>query len=87
MSERPEIKISRKKTTVDEPAPEAPAQPRRMESLRFQLKVDRQTKSSYPTFDVAEEAGLAIKQGHPIVQVAVYDSVEGTNTAIELSKA
>jgi hypothetical protein len=87
MSERPEIKITRKKPTADESALDVPAQPKRTEALRFRLKVDRQTKSSYPTFDVAEAAGLAIKQGHPIVQVAVYDSVEGTNTAIELSKA
>lgn len=29
--------------------------------------------------------GLGIKEGHPIVQVAVYDAVDGINKAIELS--
>jgi hypothetical protein len=55
--------------------------------MRFLLKVDRQAKKSYLTFKVAEEEGLAIKQSHPIVQVAVYDSVDGTHTSIELPKA
>lgn len=86
MSEQPEIRISRKKTDADEPALEAPSHPKRAETMRFQLKVDRQTKRSYPTFEVAEEAGLAIKQGHPIVQVAVYDCLEGINTRIDLPK-
>jgi hypothetical protein len=34
----------------------------------------------------AEQAGSAIKQAHPIVQVAVYDSKEGVNTIIELKE-
>ncbi len=37
--------------------------------------------------DAAEEAGLAIKQGFPILQVAVYDAVDGVNKLIELPKA
>jgi hypothetical protein len=45
--------------------------------------VDRQTKSSYATFEAAEIAGLAIRKSHPIVHVAVYDAVEGVNRAIE----
>ena len=40
---------------------------------RFRLQVDRQTKASYATWEAAEKAGLAIKKGHPILQVAVYD--------------
>jgi hypothetical protein len=66
---------------------EVPSQSKRVESMRFLLKVDRQTKKSYPTFKVAEEAGLAIKHSHPLVQVAVYDAVDGTNTSIEPPKA
>ena len=55
--------------------------------MRFLLKVDSQIKNSYPTFKVAEEAGLAIKHSHPIVQVAVYDSVDGINTPIKLPES
>jgi hypothetical protein len=31
--------------------------------------------------------GLAIKKGHPIVQVSVYDSAAGINKIIEVSKS
>ena len=51
---------------------------------RFSLRVDRQTKGSYASFEAAEKAGLGIKKGHPILQVAVYDGVEGVNKIIEL---
>jgi hypothetical protein len=72
---------------VAEPAPELFTQRKRAEVGRFRLLVDRQLKSSYLTADAAEVAGLAIKQGHPVVQVAIYDAVDGINTAIELPKA
>jgi hypothetical protein len=47
--------------------------------------VDRQTKASYATYDDAEEAGLAIKKGFPIVQVTVYDAAEAVSKIIEPS--
>jgi hypothetical protein len=46
--------------------------------------VDRQTKASCATYEAAEKAGLVIKKEHPILQVAVYDGVEGVNKIIEL---
>jgi hypothetical protein len=45
--------------------------------------VDRQTKGSYATYEAAEAAGVAIKKAYPILQVAVYDSIEGVNKIIE----
>jgi hypothetical protein len=51
------------------------------------LQVDRQTKGSYETAESAEVAGLAIKTGHPVVQVSVYDSVDCRNTLVELPAA
>ena len=72
---------------VAEPAPELFTQRKRAEIGRFRLLVDRQLKASYLTADEAGVVGLAIKQGHPIVQVVIYDAVEGINTAIELPKA
>jgi hypothetical protein len=57
---------------------------KRSESGRFRLLVDRQLKGSYTTAEAAETVGLRIKEGHPIVQVAIYDALEGTNKAIEL---
>jgi hypothetical protein len=68
------------------PAPEQFGQRKRPDVGQFRLQVDRQTKSTYETLKEAEEAGYAIKQAHPVVQVAVYDSKEGVNTIIELKK-
>jgi hypothetical protein len=39
--------------------------------------VDRQTNEPYTTYDVTEAAGLAIKRDYPMLQVAVYDRVDG----------
>jgi hypothetical protein len=38
-------------------------------------------KNSYTTSEAAQSVALAIKTGYPIVQVAVYDSVEYTLSA------
>ncbi len=58
-----------------------------MDVGRYRLLVDRQLKRSYEKSEDAEAKGLSIKQAHPIVQVVVYDLVEGINRAIELPKA
>src|SRR5262249_27521304 len=50
-------------------------------------QVDRQTKSTYATFEAAEAAGMAIKKGHPLVHVGVYDHIEGVNKIIRLPEA
>jgi len=68
---------------MEEPAEETFSQRKRPASGRYLLQVDRQTKSSYPSAEVAEKAALAIKKGHPLVRVTVYDSVECASTLIE----
>ena len=60
-------------------------QRKRPDAGRFRLQVDRQTKESYPTYEAAEAAGLAIKKRHPILQVTVYDPVDGVTKTVELS--
>jgi len=70
----------------EEPVQDLIAQPKRPDSGRFRLQVDRQTKESYTTYEAAEAAGLAIKKDYPILQVAVYDGVDGVNKIIELPK-
>ncbi len=87
MAAREGTKTSIVGPAVPEPAPELFTQRKRADAARYRLLVDRQLKSSYLTSEAAEAAGLAIKQGHPIVQVAVYDAVDGINTAIELEKS
>jgi len=85
MPTRERAKITVKKSDLDEPAEEHAGQRKRPEGGRFRLQVDRQTKASYATYDDAEEAGLAIKKGFPLVQVTVYDATEAVSRRIELS--
>jgi hypothetical protein len=59
----------------------------RPERGRYLLQVDRQTKASYTTSEAAQSAAIAIKTDYPIVQVSVYDSVEYTNTIVEVPAA
>ena len=75
-----------KKQKRDDTAAESPSQ-RNPPEGRFRLQVDRQTKSTYATFEAAEAAGMAIKKGHPLVHVGVYDHIEGVNKIIRLPEA
>lgn len=59
------------------------SQKKKPEPGRFWLQVDRQTKSSYDTFEAAEANGLLIKKQYSLLQVAVYDKQESTNTVLE----
>jgi hypothetical protein len=61
------------------------SQRKRPEAERFILQVDRQTKGSYPTAEIAFAAGLAIKNSFPLLHVTVYDSVEHARTTIAAS--
>ena len=60
------------------------SQRKRPEAGRYWLQVDRQTKGSYTTSEAAQSAALVIKTGYPIVQVSVYDTVEYTDTMVEI---
>jgi hypothetical protein len=59
-----------------------PASQRTRTEARYRLQVDRQTKRSFDSMEAAEEAGVAIKLGHKIVQVSIYDAVDCINTLI-----
>ena len=67
----------------DDTVQELVTQRKRPDSGRFHLQVDRQTKESYATYEAAEAAGMAIKNDYPMLEVAVYDSVESVNKIIE----
>jgi hypothetical protein len=82
MASRPEIKV--KKSEPEEAAQEAPNQRAKKEAGNYRLQVDRQTKAFYMTEEAAETAGMVIKKGHPVVQVSIYNSAEGSNKIIEL---
>ena len=71
---------------VEEPVPELLGRRKRPEVGQFRLLVDRQTKASFATYEAAEKAAMAIKTGHPIVSVVVYDAKGGENHVMELAK-
>jgi hypothetical protein len=81
-----QIKLPVKDDSAEE-MEEAFSQRKRPESGRYLLQVDRQTKGSYKTSEAAQSAALVIKTAHPIVQVSVYDSVDNTNTLVEVPAA
>jgi hypothetical protein len=81
------IKLREQEEPAQEMEQEVFSQRKRPEVGRFLLQVDRQTKSSYATAEAAEKAGTVIKNGHPILQVAVYDTAESVNKIIEVSTA
>jgi hypothetical protein len=71
-----------------EPLPEgAFGQRKPPENGRFRLQVDRQTKASYPTREAAEEAGLRVKRGFPILHVTVFDAEDAQSQTIALPEA
>jgi hypothetical protein len=76
------------RNAVAEPLPEgAFGQRKPPENGRFRLQVDGQTKASYPTREAAEEAGLAIKRGFPILHVTIFDAEDAQSQAIALPEA
>ena len=72
------------KAAPETAAPEPVTQRKQHDGGRFHLRVDRQTKGSYATYEAAETAGKGIKKSYPILQVAVYDGIKSVNTIIEL---
>ncbi|MGA7787977.1 MAG: hypothetical protein WCA56_07410 [Xanthobacteraceae bacterium] len=63
------------------------SQRKRPELGRYLLQVDRQTKASYQTAEIAQTAGLKIKKSYPILHVTVYDSVDCSATTVEAPAA
>lgn len=83
-----QMKMPVKNDSAKEPEADEPfSQRKRPERGRYLLQVDRQTKGSYTTSEAAQSAALAIKKGYPVVQVSVYDSVDNSNTIVEVPAA
>lgn len=76
-----------KQRETDDAEYDSPPSRRRPETGRFHVRVDRQTKSSYETAELAHSAGAAIKARYPVVQVSVFDAEERTTTVIQTPDA
>jgi hypothetical protein len=79
-------KTTNKDSDPEETVQDVVGQRKRPEAGQFHLQVDRQTKGSYTTYEAAEQAGMAIKKSHPVVQVAVYDVIASVSKIIEMPK-
>jgi hypothetical protein len=82
VAERP-MKMPAKKNSDDE-TPEVVSQRVKPERGRYLLQVDRQTKGSFQDMKAAQMAGLEIKTGFPILQVAIYDRVNSSYALAQL---
>ena len=83
MADRPTLT----RAAIKESAPDIVTGQGKPSFHQFRLKVDGQTKDSFTTIEAAEKAGLKIKEAHPVVQVSVYDSIEGREIIIGVEKA
>jgi hypothetical protein len=83
MTDRPTLTKIR---ATKEPAPDIVTGQGKPSLHQFLLKVDGQTKDSFTTFEAAEKIGLKIKKAYPVVQVSVYDTVQGQKTIIGAGK-
>ena len=83
MAER-EMKMAKKKISKDTEEENGimPSQRQQPESGRYLLQIDRQTKSSFQTFDDAHSVALGIKKSNPVVQVAIYARVDHLHTLV-----
>ncbi len=57
-------------------------QKRVLESGRYWLQIDRQTKSSYDELEAAQAAGEQIKKKFPNIHVALYDKDSGLHSVL-----
>jgi CRISPR/Cas system-associated protein endoribonuclease Cas2 len=76
--------VKAKRAPEKESSEEAPSQRKQTEAGRYLLQVDRQTKSSFNTFEAARSAAMQIKTGFPMLQVSIYDSVSKSYTLVDL---
>ena len=78
----PAKKIDRADQTEDQPRPEQ----KQIETERYFLEIDRQTKRSFTTPEAARSTALEIKARFPALQVSVYDGVTKSRTLIDVPK-
>jgi hypothetical protein len=79
-----EMKMPKRKINREPEEEAIPPQNRRPESGRYLLQIDRQTKASFQTLDEAQSVALEIKKSYPVIQVAIYDSVDHSRTLISI---
>jgi hypothetical protein len=79
----PAKKLDRADQTDDQPRPEQ----KQLETERYLLQVDRQTKRSFKTPEAARSAAMEIKTRFPLLQVSIYDSASKSRTVVDIPKS
>ena len=78
----PTLNMPPKRESGQDTDPETVSQ-RRPKNERYCLQVDRQTKATFSTMEVAEESARAIKKQNPVVRVTIYDAKDHATKVIE----
>jgi hypothetical protein len=79
----PAKKLDRADQTDDQPRPEQ----KQLETERYLLQIDRQTKRSFKTPEAARSAAMEIKTRFPLLQVSIYDSASKSRTVVDIPKS
>jgi len=79
----PAKKLDRADQTDDQPRPEQ----KQLETERYLLQIDRQTKRSFKTPEAAQSAAMEIKTRFPLLQVSIYDSASKSRTVVDIPKS
>jgi hypothetical protein len=79
----PAKKLDSADQTDDQPRPEQ----KQLETERYLLQIDRQTKRSFKTPEAARSAAMEIKTRFPLLQVSIYDSASKSRTVVDIPKS
>ena len=82
-----QFRMPAKKMDRADQTDESRPQQRQIETERYFLEIDRQTKRSFTTPEAARSIALEIKARFPALQVSVYDSVTKSRTLIDVPKS
>ncbi|HEY8334151.1 hypothetical protein [Rhodopseudomonas sp. P2A-2r] len=75
--------MKKPKIEMDDPQPRKIIRADKAPTEGYSLVVDGHFKSHHDTVEAAEEAGMALKNKYPMLQIQVYDSATKTRTMIE----
>ena len=75
--------MKKPRPVVDEPQPRKAIRADKAPTTGYSLVVDGHFKSHHLTVEEAEEAGMALKDKYPMLQVQVYDAATKTRSMIE----
>jgi hypothetical protein len=78
-----ELRVKKPKLEIEEPQPRKVLRADKAPTEGYSLVVDGHFKSHHLTVEEAEEAGMALKDKYPMLQVQVYDAATKTRSMVQ----